>query len=112
MTDRTVVVTGGSGFLGQAVVRRLTNAGVPADRVRVPRSSSDDLREMSACRRAVDGADVVIHLAGNVGGIGYNPFNPALAGRAFMLISFTGAMTTWSQSPWIQKLTPAASATV
>lgn len=30
------------------------------------------------------------------GGIGYNPFNPALAARAFMLISFTGAMTTWS----------------
>lgn len=30
------------------------------------------------------------------GGLGYNPFNPALAARAFMLISFTGAMTTWS----------------
>lgn len=42
------------------------------------------------------------------GGLGYNPFNPALAGRAFMLISFTGAMTTWSQSPWIRKVTFAA----
>lgn len=30
------------------------------------------------------------------GGLGYNPFNPALAARAFMLISFTGPMTTWS----------------
>lgn len=29
------------------------------------------------------------------GGLGYNPFNPALSARAFMLISFTGAMTTW-----------------
>ncbi|MFA7174131.1 MAG: RnfABCDGE type electron transport complex subunit D [Kiritimatiellia bacterium] len=29
------------------------------------------------------------------GGIGYNVFNPALAARAFMLISFTGAMTHW-----------------
>ena len=29
------------------------------------------------------------------GGLGMNPFNPALAGRAFMLISFTGPMTTW-----------------
>ena len=29
------------------------------------------------------------------GGLGYNPFNPALAARAFMLISFTGPMTTW-----------------
>ncbi len=30
------------------------------------------------------------------GGLGMNPFNPALAARAFLLISFTGAMTTWS----------------
>jgi electron transport complex protein RnfD len=29
------------------------------------------------------------------GGLGMNPFNPALAARAFMLISFTGPMTTW-----------------
>ncbi|MDD2599436.1 MAG: RnfABCDGE type electron transport complex subunit D [Kiritimatiellae bacterium] len=35
------------------------------------------------------------------GGIGYNVFNPALAARAFMLISFTGAMTVWSNSGWI-----------
>jgi len=35
------------------------------------------------------------------GGLGYNPFNPALAGRAFMLISFTGAMTTWTKSGWM-----------
>jgi len=34
------------------------------------------------------------------GGLGYNPFNPALAGRAFMLISFTGPMTTWTASTW------------
>ena len=34
------------------------------------------------------------------GGLGYNPFNPALSARAFMLISFTGAMTTWSSSAW------------
>ncbi len=32
------------------------------------------------------------------GGLGYNPFNPALVGRAFLLISFTGPMTTWSAS--------------
>ena len=34
------------------------------------------------------------------GGLGYNPFNPALAARAFMLISFTGPMTTWTSSAW------------
>lgn len=35
------------------------------------------------------------------GGLGRNPFNPALAARAFLLISFTGAMTSWSASGWI-----------
>src|SRR5574344_1329750 len=34
------------------------------------------------------------------GGIGMNPFNPALAARAFMLISFTGPMTTWLKPYW------------
>ena len=29
------------------------------------------------------------------GGLGNNPFNPALAGRVFMLISFPSQMTTW-----------------
>lgn len=29
------------------------------------------------------------------GGLGMNPFNPALAARAFLLVSFAGPMTTW-----------------
>lgn len=58
---------------------------------------------------AVAGSVFAIAIAKQVyGGIGYNPFNPALAGRAFMLISFTGAMTTWSASPWARKLAAAA----
>ena len=44
------------------------------------------------------------------GGLGYNPFNPALAARAFMLISFTGAMTTWTPSGWIAGLSAANAA--
>lgn len=30
------------------------------------------------------------------GGLGHNPFNPALVGRAFMLASFSQAMTKWT----------------
>lgn len=30
------------------------------------------------------------------GGLGHNPFNPALVGRAFLLATFPAAMTTWS----------------
>jgi GDP-L-fucose synthase len=72
---KRTVVTGGAGFLGRFVVRRLEAAG--AD-VSVPLSSEYDLRDPVACRAAVDGADIVIHLAARVGGIGYNRNNPAL----------------------------------
>jgi GDP-L-fucose synthase len=36
-----------------------------------------DLRDLRNCRRAVAGADLVIHLAAKVGGIGFNRDNPA-----------------------------------
>ena len=71
---RAVTVTGGAGFLGSAVVRDLHALG--AD-VRVVRSAEYDLRDARAARAAVDGADTVIHLAANVGGIGFNRANPA-----------------------------------
>jgi electron transport complex protein RnfD len=45
---------------------------------------------------AVVGSAVAIGLGKQVfGGLGYNPFNPALIGRAFLIASFPGAMTTW-----------------
>jgi GDP-L-fucose synthase len=73
-SGRATVVTGGAGFLGSAVVRDLEALG--AD-VRVTRSAEHDLRDPTAARAALDGADVVIHLAANVGGIGFNRRNPA-----------------------------------
>lgn len=33
------------------------------------------------------------------GGLGYNPFNPALIGRAILQAAFPAAMTTWPDSP-------------
>ncbi len=80
--DRRVLVTGGGGFVGKAVVERLEAAGAAPDRIFVPRSRDYDLRTADGIRRALsDGKpDVVIHLAAVVGGIGANRANP---GRFF-----------------------------
>jgi GDP-L-fucose synthase len=75
---RSVVVTGGTGFLGKPTVRLLNEFGA---RVSVPRSAEYDLTDAAACRAALEGAEIVIHLAANVGGIGYNRRNPAPLAR-------------------------------
>jgi GDP-L-fucose synthase len=72
--DKNVVVTGGTGFVGRAVVEMLDDLGA---RTSVPASAEHDLRDPQAARAAVEGADVVLHLAARVGGIGFNLRNPA-----------------------------------
>jgi GDP-L-fucose synthase len=80
LAGRRVMVTGGAGFLGRAVVARLASAGVTD--VFVPRSARYDLRTVEAVRAALAAGrpEVVIHLAAVVGGIGANRENP---GRFF-----------------------------
>ncbi|MCB0975816.1 MAG: GDP-L-fucose synthase [Acidimicrobiales bacterium] len=72
-----MLVTGGAGFLGRAVVARLEAAG--AGSVVVPRSHETDLRDKDATADlfARTRPDLVIHLAARVGGIGYNQVHPA-----------------------------------
>jgi GDP-L-fucose synthase len=80
LSTQRVVVTGGAGFLGHAVLERLAARGVRDPFV--PRRRDYDLtREADAARLYQDlRPEVVIHLAAEVGGIGANRTNP---GRYF-----------------------------
>lgn len=71
--NKKVLVTGGAGFLGAHLVKKIKNYG---SKVTVPRSDTADLRNSRICRQVVKDKDIVIHLAAKVGGIGFNMKHP------------------------------------
>jgi GDP-L-fucose synthase len=72
-----IVLTGSGGFLGQFVLRNLLEKRkVNVKNLTLPRSRTDDLRDLAVCERLVKNADIVIHVAGRTGGIGYNKRYP------------------------------------
>jgi GDP-L-fucose synthase len=86
LSGKRVIVTGGAGFVGRVVRDRLRRKGVREENLFVPLLEQFDLTHEDAVKRlyqqAFPGkkADVVIHLAAEVGGIGANRANP---GRYF-----------------------------
>lgn len=84
--DTKVIVTGGSGFLGRHVVAGLRARGVSDEQIICPRKAEYDLRRWDAIQALLHDVNpktqnpktktIIIHLAGNVGGIGYNREHP------------------------------------
>lgn len=75
--ERRVCVTGGDGFLGQVVVRKLRERG--AEQIYIPIYPQIDLTKPEDIDHVLEEsqADLIIHLAAQVGGIGANREHPA-----------------------------------
>lgn len=75
-SNKTVMVTGGAGFLGTHVVSELEMQG--AENILIPRKREYNLTEQAEVRRLIaeKKPQLIIHLAASVGGIGANRDNP------------------------------------
>lgn len=77
LKNKRILVTGGGGFLGKHVVKKLIARSTHRNLVTwTPPSNKVDLRDWANSYLLTKGRDLIIHLAGRVGGIGYNQANP------------------------------------
>lgn len=73
LRKKKILITGAHGFLGKHLANNLLKKRrVPRRNLFLPTSKELDLRKMRNAKEAVAKVDIVIHLAGRVGGIGFN----------------------------------------
>lgn len=135
MAERTVLITGASGFLGGHVSRRLMASGwkvrglVRPGREPAPGVepvTAADLGDAAAAARAVAGVEAVVHLAARVHVMRDTAADPlaefrrvnvegtrvlldaaiAAGVRSFVLASSAKAMGEWTDAPWTEETEP------
>ena len=74
--NKKILVTGGGGFLGGHLIKQLKKKGVKKENIFIPFLGDYDLRKREDCLKVVKGKNIIIHLAGVVGGIGFNREHP------------------------------------
>ncbi|RLB20511.1 MAG: GDP-L-fucose synthase, partial [Deltaproteobacteria bacterium] len=77
LRSKRITITGGKGFLGTHLIRKLTEKGYST--VSIADLPDYNLTDIQGIRRMYDEQkpQIVIHLAAKVGGIGFNQENPA-----------------------------------
>lgn len=77
LKNKKIILTGGNGFLGSFIKKKLLERGCSS--IFIPKHRDYDLTEIDSVKRLFtqNPADIVIHAAGDVGGIGYSRTYPA-----------------------------------
>lgn len=77
LRTKKILITDGAGFFGKYVVKRLVEIGVK--KLFIPKLQNFDLRKLNDCMKITRNMEVVIHTAGNTGGISFNKNFPGTA---------------------------------
>jgi GDP-L-fucose synthase len=73
LKKKKTLITGAHGFVGKHLVRNLLERRkVPEENLFLPTFEQLDLRKWQDCQKAVEGQEIIVHLAAKVGGIGLN----------------------------------------
>ncbi|EFS26051.1 hypothetical protein FUAG_01566 [Fusobacterium ulcerans ATCC 49185] len=79
LKEKQIIVTGGAGFLGSHVIQKLLERGCKKENIFIPRSKNYNLTKERDVKKLYEDfkADIVIHIAADIGGIGYSKTHPA-----------------------------------